>query len=146
MVLWIIIPIILYFFKINLSVVIGILVGFDLLRGRSLFKKYAVPNEFTTYCDENGIHRWYPEEKWFSNGIKYILQTRKASIVIDALSAIYKFFLILCYFKFEFYYFKEEIIFSSLFLIFMSYVSWTIGEIIELKAILKEEKKRKETN
>lgn len=142
MILWLIIPIVLYFFKIDISIVITILTVIDFFRGKSLLKKYLRPDEVTTYYDEEGIIRWLPENKWFINGMKHIFYSHINSIPVELLGIIYKIFLILCYFEFDFY-FKDYIIFESIFLIISTYLGWILGEIIGLREILKMEKLKK---
>ncbi len=132
------IPIMLYFFKINLILVFTILSLIDLIRMRNLFLKNISAESITMYQNKNGMYCWLPRNQWFFNGIREFIFMEFACLAILPIRIIYKVILMACYYNFIN---LQTIIISSLYLTGFTMLGEIIGAIIAIKQIINSAEK-----
>lgn len=138
MIVWILLPVLLYFFKINLLVIFIGLTFIDLLRGRALVLKLIEPSSFTTYYDENGFIRCFPENEWFINGIKSVIKFYIVNLLILPLILGYKIFLMAVFYNFTGI---RDILISGILLTIITFCGEIIGQVIAIIEMIAYQKR-----
>lgn len=138
MITFVIIPIILYFFKIKLFIVFGILTLIDLIRIRKTFLENISSESITMYKEESGLYRWLPRNQWFFNGVKEFIFMELTFLAMLPIRIIYKIIVMACYYDFTN---LKIIIISSLYLTAFTTLGEVIGGIIAIKEIINSEEK-----
>lgn len=140
MIIWILLPVLLYFFKVELMVLFIFLFLLEIIKGKKLVLKFIQSKDFTTYYDKEGFIRWLPEKQWFSNGLKSILTLQKINLPLFPLIIGYKMFLMAVYYNFTDW---KNILCMGLLLTIFVFCGELTGEIIAIKIMINYQKKNR---